>query len=42
MKKLMYSTDKPNCKPMPGDKTQGIDPEIRFYKIEYGNKTWER
>ena len=26
-------TSKPSGKPLPGDKTLGLDPEIRFYKI---------
>ena len=31
----------PNIKPPPGDKTLGIDPDIRLYKIEGGDKTEE-
>ena len=41
MKTVKESTDKPNCKPLPGDKSFGIEPDILFYKIEYANKTEE-
>ena len=35
------SASKPFGKPPPGDKTLGIDPEIRFYAIEDGYETEE-
>ena len=35
------STSKPSWKPPPGDKSIGIDPAIRFYEIEDGDKTKE-
>ena len=35
------SSSKPSWKPPPGDKTFGIEPEIRFYAIEDGDKTEE-
>ena len=31
------STAKPSGKPPPGDKTLGLDKDIRFYTIEYGD-----
>ena len=40
-KAVNYSTDKPNSKPPPGDKSLGIDPDIRFYKTEDGYLTEE-
>ena len=33
------SASKPMYKPPPGDKTSGIDQEIRFYNIEDVDKT---
>ena len=33
------STAKPLGKPPPGDKTCGIEPDIRFYEIEDGDET---
>ena len=33
------SAAKPLGKPLPGDKTLGIDPSIRFYSIEDGDDT---
>ena len=39
MKYTKASISKPNGKPLPGDKTLGIDPYICFYEIEDGNKT---
>ena len=33
------SAAKPLVKPLPGDKTLGIEPEIRFYVIEDGDDT---
>ena len=33
------SADNPSGKPPPRDKTSGIDPDIRFYDIEYRNET---
>ena len=35
------STSKPSGKPAPGDKTFGLEPEIRFYDIEDGGETEE-
>ena len=35
------SADKPSVKPLPGDKTLGLEPEIRFYKLEDGDDTAE-
>ena len=35
------SEAKPLEKPPPGDKTFGIDADIHFYAIEYGDKTEE-
>ena len=35
------STTKPLGKPLPGDKFLGIEPAIRFYEIEDGDKTEE-
>ena len=35
------SSSKPSGKPLPGDKTLGLDPEIRFYAIEDDGKTEE-
>ena len=40
-KKVKASTANPNINPMPGDKTLNIDPYIRFYEIEDGDKTKE-
>ena len=39
MKTIKASTDKPNSKPPPGDKTLGIEPVVRFYEIEDGDNT---
>ena len=39
MKTVKDSAEKPNGKNLPGDKTLEIDPSIRFYEIEYGDKT---
>ena len=39
IKTVKASTSKPNRKPPPGDKTIGLETAIRFYEIEYGNKT---
>ena len=36
------SSPKPSGKPLPGDKTPEIDPEIRFYELEDSDKTEER
>ena len=33
------SADKPSGKPSPGDKTLGIEPDIRVYTIEDGDET---
>ena len=35
------SEAKPLGKPPPGDKTLELDPEIRFYELEDGDKTEE-
>ena len=35
------SASKPSWKSPPGDKNFGIEPEIRFYAIEDGDKTEE-
>ena len=35
------STDNPSGNPPPVDKTLGIDTYIKFYEIEYGDKTDE-
>ena len=35
------SAAKPFGKPLPGDKTSELDPDIRFYAIEYGYETEE-
>ena len=34
-----YSAAKPAGKPLPRDKTFGIEPDIRFYSIEDGDET---
>ena len=39
LKIVKVSTPKPNIKPLPGDKTLGFDPDIRFYEIEDGDHT---
>ena len=36
------STAKPSGKPPPGDKTYGLEPDIRFYEIEDGYETEKR
>ena len=36
---LKASTAKPLGNPPPGNKTLVINPDIRFYEIEYGDKT---
>ena len=41
LKTVKDSTAKPNNKAPPGDKTIGIDPDIRFYETEDGDKTKE-
>ena len=41
LKPVKSSTDKPNNKPLPGDKTLEIDTDICFYEIEYSDKTEE-
>ena len=33
------SSEKPSGKPLPGDKTFGIEPDIRFYAIEDRDNT---
>ena len=35
------SESKTSVKPLPGDKTLGLEPEIRFYKLEDGDDTAE-
>ena len=39
MKIVKASTYKPNSEKSPRDKTLRLDTEIRFYRIEYGDKT---
>ena len=41
LKSTRASIAKPNTKPLPRDKTLGIDPVIFFYEIEDGNNTDE-
>ena len=41
LKSTRASIAKPNTKPLPRDKTLGIDPVIFFYEIEDGNNTEE-
>ena len=40
-KTVKASISKPNDNPTPGDKTLGLDPEIRFYGIIDDGKTDE-
>ena len=35
------SAAKPSGKPLPGDKTPGLEPEIRFYELEDDGNTEE-
>ena len=41
MKIVKASIAKPNGKPTPGDKSLGIDTDIRLYEIEYSDNTEE-
>ena len=41
LKPLEDSADKPNSKPLPGDKSIGIDPDTLFYEIEDSDNTEE-
>ena len=41
LKTVKASTAKPDNTPPPGDKTLGIEPDIRFYEIEDSDKTEE-
>ena len=41
LKPVKASAANNNGKPPPGDKTLGVDPDIRFYEIEDGDKTEE-
>ena len=40
-KTVKASTDKPKCKPTPGNKYLGLEPDSRFYEIEDGDNTEE-
>ena len=42
MKTLKASTENPNVKPPPGEKSLGIEPTNRFYEIEDNDNTDER
>ena len=35
------SAAKPLDKPLPGDKTLGLEPAVRFYKVEEGDENSE-
>ena len=41
-KTVKDSTSKPNIKPLPGDKSFGIDPAIRFYERKDSDKTEQK
>ena len=39
LKTVKASTEKPNGKPPPGDKSLDLEPDIHIYEIEDGDKT---
>ena len=41
LKPVKSSTANPRGKPLPGDKTLWLDPDIHFYEIEDGDNTEE-